>query len=60
MRALIIAVIYFGPFLAIGFVAKRLFDRWMARRGVGIADLRRPEGGGRRQRQFLLGAWYKD
>jgi len=60
MRALITAVIYFGAFLAIGYVAKRLFDRWMARRGVGIADLRRPEGSGRAQRRFLFGAWYKD
>jgi hypothetical protein len=62
MRALVTAVVYFGTFLTIGYVAKRLLDRWMARHGEHLNEVQAQarNGGGRGLDRFLLGTWYKD
>jgi len=60
VRALVTAVIYFGSFLFIGYWAKRLLDRYMARNGTDLRDLQAQDKGGRGQQRFLLGGWYKD
>jgi hypothetical protein len=58
MRALVTAVIYFGTFLAIGFIAKKAIDRWMGRHGADLDDVHEQAGQNRRKRKvFLLGAW---
>jgi hypothetical protein len=59
MRALISATVYFGLFLTIGYVAKRLLDRWTSERGLDVAEMQR-EARSRPQPRFLLGAWYRD
>lgn len=60
MDALWVAVIYIGTFLAIGSIARRLLDRWMATRGVDLTEVQRQLGEGRRkQTGFLLGVWYR-
>ena len=60
MHALVTAAIYFGTFLALGYGAKRLLDRYMSRNGVDIRDLQRQNKGSGPQQRFLLGVWYKD
>ena len=60
MRALETAVIYFGSFLFIGYWAKRLLDRYMAKNGSDLRELQSQDKGGRAQQRFLLGGWYKD
>jgi hypothetical protein len=60
VRALVTAVIYFGSFLFIGYWAKRLLDRYMAKNGSDLRDLQSENKGGREQQRFLLGGWYKD
>ena len=60
MRALETAAIYFGTFLVIGYVAKRLLDRYMAQNGSDLRELQSDNKGGRPQQRFLLGGWYKD
>jgi hypothetical protein len=58
MSALAVALIYFGAFLTIGWVAKRLIDRWMGQHGVELEEVQAQAGPNRRQRRmFLLGAW---
>jgi hypothetical protein len=59
MRALETATVYFGTFLVIGYVAKRLLDRYMAKNG-DLRDLKEQNKGGGKQSRFLLGGWYKD
>jgi hypothetical protein len=59
MRALETAAIYFGTFLVIGYVAKRLLDRYIAKNG-DLRELREQNKGGGKQSRFLLGGWYKD
>jgi hypothetical protein len=62
MRALITAVAYFGTFLTVGYVAKRLLDRWMAKHGEHLNEVQAQgkKGGARGHDRFLLGTWYKD
>ena len=58
MNALEVAVIYFGTFLTIGWIAKRLIDHWMGQYGVDLEDVQGQAGPNRRARKmFLLGAW---
>ena len=59
MRALVSAVIYFGSFLFIGYWAKRLLDRYMAKNG-DLRELNEQNKGGGKRSRFLLGGWYKD
>jgi hypothetical protein len=62
MRALMMAVVYFGTFLSIGYVGKRLLDKWMARHGEHLNEVQAQgkNGGSRGHDRFLLGTWYKD
>ena len=60
MRALMTAVVYFGTFLTVGYVAKRLLDRWMARHGEHLPEVQAQGRNGGRQDRFLLGTCYKD
>lgn len=41
MTALYNAIIYFGTFIVIGWAGKRVIDRWMARRGEPLFEVRR-------------------
>ena len=59
MRALETAAIYFGTFLVIGYVAKRLLDRYIAKNG-DLRELNEQNKGGGKRSRFLLGGWYKD
>jgi hypothetical protein len=57
MWALVVAVIYFGSFLAIGFIAKAVLAKLMKRTGA-ISDVQAQAGQNRRKRKvFLLGVW---
>jgi hypothetical protein len=62
MRALETACVYFGTFLTIGYVAKRLLDRWMARHGETLNEVQAQgrNGSDHQHDRFLLGTWYKD
>jgi hypothetical protein len=54
MRALVVGIIYFGSFIAIGLAARW----WMRRNGVELSDVQRQAGQNRRKRTlFLLGVW---
>lgn len=60
MRALETAIVYFGSFLTLGYVAKRLLDRWMDRHGAALDDVQGQAGdSGRKGASFLLGVWRK-
>ncbi|MCW5741743.1 MAG: hypothetical protein KIT67_16415 [Alphaproteobacteria bacterium] len=60
MDALAVAIIYFGTFLAVGSVARRLIDRWMDSRGVDLTEVQAQMGENRRKQiGFLLGVWYR-
>lgn len=61
MRALVSAVVYFGTFLTIGYVAKRVLDHWMTRNSETLREIQQQgRGGGRQHDRFLLGTWYRD
>ena len=61
MAALDVAIIYFGTFLGIGWVAKILLDHAMRQHGADLDDVQRQAGHARRPREmFLLGAWRKE
>ncbi|TMJ21618.1 MAG: hypothetical protein E6G95_21845 [Alphaproteobacteria bacterium] len=60
MRALMTAIAYFGTFLTVGYVAKRLLDKWMARHGEDLHEVQTQGKNGGRVDRFLLGFWYKD
>ena len=60
MRALVVATIYFGTFLTIGWVAKRVLDHWMERRGVGLDEVQKQAGRRGERTVFLLGVWRKE
>jgi len=58
MSALDVAIIYFGTFLGIGWVAKILIDYWMGNHGVDLDDVQGQAGSKRpKRRMFLLGSW---
>jgi hypothetical protein len=60
MRALFVATIYFGTFLTIGWVTKRMLDRWMDQRGVGLDEVQKQAGRRGERTVFLLGVWRKE
>lgn len=60
MWALTVATIYFGTFLAIGWVAKHVLDDWMDRRGVGLDEVQKQAGRRGERTVFLLGVWRKE
>jgi len=56
--ALVVAVIYFGSFIAIGFVAKRVLDKTMRQASETLEEIHAQAGSNRGKRTvFLLGAW---
>ena len=58
MRALLIAGIYFGSFLAIGLIAKMAARRWIDGTDSNLTGLQMQAGTMRRKHKaFLLGAW---
>jgi hypothetical protein len=58
MWALVVALIYFGSFLAIGFIAKVALTKLMDRTGANLSDVQAQAGPHRRKRKvFLLGVW---
>jgi hypothetical protein len=58
MWALVVAVIYFGSFLLVGFIAKVAIAKLMERNGADLSDVQAQAGPNRRQRKvFLLGFW---
>ena len=60
MRALYTAILYFGSFLALGWVAKRVLDKWTAERGQHASEVQgRPSENAPPRTRFLLGVWYK-
>jgi hypothetical protein len=60
MRALVSAVVYFGTFLSIGYVAKRMLDYYMARNSEDLREVQAQNRGGGKIDRFLLGTWYRD
>jgi hypothetical protein len=60
MWALFVATLYLGAFMTVGWVAKRLLERWMGRRGVGLEDVHKLAGRRSERTVFLLGAWRKE
>jgi hypothetical protein len=60
MRALFVASLYFGTFIAIGWMAKRLIDRWMKQKGVPLDDVHKQSGHRGERTVFLLGSWRKE
>lgn len=60
MWALTVATIYFGTFLTIGWVAKRVLDHWMERRGVILEEGQKQAGRRGERTVFLLGVWRKE
>jgi len=58
MWALTVAVIYFGSFIALGYIAKLALGRLMARTGAELSEVQAQAGPNRQPRRlFLLGAW---
>jgi hypothetical protein len=58
MRAIIVAVIYFGSFVALGSIAKIALARWMRRRDLDLVEVQAQAGAHRgKRRVFLLGFW---
>jgi hypothetical protein len=58
MRAILVAALYFGSFLAIGLIARLAARKWIDRGGTSLADVHSLAGSHRRKhRAFLLGAW---
>jgi hypothetical protein len=60
MWALFVATVYFGTFLVIGWVAKRVLDRWMDQRGVELSEVQKQAGRRGERTVFLLGVWRKE
>ena len=60
MWALFVATVYFGTFLVIGWVAKRVLDRWMDQRGVELCEVQKQAGRRGERTVFLLGIWRKE
>ena len=61
MWALVVGVIYFGSFIAVGWVASVLARYLMKQYGADLADVHGQAGERRQAREvFLLGAWRKE
>jgi hypothetical protein len=60
MRALYTAILYFGSFLVLGWIAKRVLDKWMAQHSENLREVQGQAGEDRhKQPRFLLGVWRK-
>jgi hypothetical protein len=60
MSALSVAIIYFGTFLAVGWVAKIVLDYWMHEKGVSLDEVHKQAGPRGERTVFLLGIWRKE
>lgn len=61
LEALAVLLIYLVPFLVLGFVAKKVIDGWMAKKGATLSDIHAEAGPNRRKgAQFLLGFWRRE
>ena len=61
MRAFYPGVVYLGTFIAIGWMAKRLLDRWIARHGATLEEVNEQAGANAgKGRRFLLGFWRRE
>jgi hypothetical protein len=59
--AVVVAVIYFGSFIAIGFVAKHVLDKTMRRSSETLEEIHAQAGPNRGKRTvFLLGVWRRE
>jgi hypothetical protein len=59
--ALTVAVIYFGSFIVLAFIAKKVCAWLMRRHGVDLRDIQEQAGQNRSARHvFLLGIWRKE
>jgi len=59
LHAIYNAVLCYGPFVLLGWTAKRYLDGWTASRGKHASEVQGLPGSDRRQPRFLLGAWHK-
>ena len=60
MDALLVALLYFGTFLVVGYGGRRLIDHWMRKKGVHLSEVQDQMGENRRKQiGFLLGVWYR-
>ncbi len=60
LEAILVAILYFGTFVVIGYGGRRLIDRWMGARGVHLSEVQDQPGENRRKRfGFLLGVFYR-
>ena len=59
LQALYNAVLCYGPFVMLGWLAKRVLDSWSADRGKHASEVQGQSGSDRHQRRFLLGVWHK-
>jgi hypothetical protein len=59
LQALYNAVLCYGPFVMLGWLAKRFLDSWSADRGKHASEVQGQSGSDRHQSRFLLGAWFK-
>jgi len=56
--AAVVAIIYFGSFIAIGLIARIVLGRLMARSSESLEEIHAQAGTRREKRSvFLLGAW---
>ncbi|MGE0422236.1 MAG: hypothetical protein AB7O88_08230 [Reyranellaceae bacterium] len=60
LQAILVAALYFGTLLVIGYGGRRLIDHWMGKRGVHLSEAQDQLGENRRkQTGFLLGVWFR-
>jgi hypothetical protein len=60
LQALYNLIIHYGPFVLVGWAAKRYLDGWAAANlGKHASEAQGRPGSDRHQRRFLLGAWHK-
>ena len=59
--ALVVAIIYFGSFLALGFIARKVLGNVIRRSGADLGDVQAQAGPNRAKREvFLLGFWRRE
>jgi hypothetical protein len=59
LQAIYNTVLCYGPFVLVGWAAKRYLDGWAANLDKHRSEIEPQPGSDRHQRRFLLGAWHK-
>ena len=59
LQAINNAILCYGPFVLLGWAAKRYLDGWAATLGKHPSEAQGLTGSDRHQRRFLLGVWHK-